>query len=238
MSCLRLSSSLVHSRWSMVNGNRRALLHHRLWTMDYRLLTVLLSILTLLSCSSYQSQLKPTQADQACLQKFKPAFTSDWYKTSIDVRGHHLSGLLLFKTMPDKNMRVVFTNEVGTTFFDFEFTSGGSFTAHQVMNQINHKAVIQTLRRDIQLILMQGIDAPLTPLSSGNDMWYAQENKKETTYFVTDLSCKKLIRIETASKRKKKVDVVSFGQQNHSPDSVHLQHYNFAMQINLNRVKR
>src|SRR5690349_10497852 len=89
--------------------------------------------LLLAGCASSYQDLKPVQADPACLAKFKPVFKSTWYNASIDVVGKHLSGLLLFKTMADSTMRVVFTNEVGITFFDFEFAPNGHFKVKQVI---------------------------------------------------------------------------------------------------------
>ena len=74
--------------------------------------------------------LQPAVADAGCIKKFKPVFQSDWYAASIDVVGKHLSGLLLFKSMPDSSMRVVFTNEAGIKFFDFGFASNDDFTVH------------------------------------------------------------------------------------------------------------
>src|SRR5258706_1999072 len=77
--------------------------------------------LCLLSCASSYHDLQPVQGNASCLKKFRPVFHADWYNASVDVIGKHLSGLLLFKMMPDSSTRVVFTNEVGVTFFDFEF---------------------------------------------------------------------------------------------------------------------
>ena len=39
----------------------------------------------------------------------------------FNVVGNHLSGLLLIKKMPDSSTRMVFSNEMGLGFFDFEF---------------------------------------------------------------------------------------------------------------------
>jgi hypothetical protein len=61
------------------------------------------------------------KSDESCIQKFKPDFRQVVYRTSADVVGKHLSGLLVFKFMPDSSTRVVFSNEMGFSLFDFGF---------------------------------------------------------------------------------------------------------------------
>src|SRR3954464_7870066 len=112
-----------------------------LFKMKYlRLSSVLLFILT--GCASAYHDLQPVQSDSLCIQKFKPSFRANWYSTTVDVVGKHISGLLLFKVMPDSSTRIVFTNEVGVSFFDFEFRNAGQFKVHQVIQQLDKKPVI------------------------------------------------------------------------------------------------
>ena len=85
-------------------------------------------------------------ADQ-CLQKFKPVIERALYNTSVDVTGKHISGLLLIKTMPDSSIRIVFSNEMGFSFFDFGFFTGNGFKVYHIIPQMNKKAVIKTLRK-------------------------------------------------------------------------------------------
>ena len=79
-------------------------------------------------------------ADVNVLQKFKPAFTVALYNTTVDVMSNHLSGLLLIKKMPDSSTRVVFSNEMGLGFFDFEFAPDGSFKIYSIMKKLNKKS--------------------------------------------------------------------------------------------------
>jgi len=203
----------------------------------FRLVTIcLLSSSILFSCaSSYPEHLIASDV-KPCVEKFKPVFTSTWYNASIDVVGHHLSGLLLFKQMPDSTLRVVFTNEAGVTFFDYEFSKKG-FTVKQSIKQFKRKLVTQTLRKDIELILMNNI-SPLKSFSLNDELWFASQQGKETNYFITDKNCTQLLRIEKTGKGKKKVEATLHGQLPLAPDSVHLQHLLFNMQINLTKLNR
>ena len=66
----------------------------------------------------------------------------------VDVIGKYLSGLLLLKTMPDSSIRMVFSNEMGFKFFDFEFTPGGGFKVNYIIKKMDRRPVIKTLRQD------------------------------------------------------------------------------------------
>jgi hypothetical protein len=197
------------------------------------------SIILLVGCQSAYKSLKPINAPENCIQKFKPVFKANWYNATVDVIGKHISGLLLFKTMPDSSMRIVFTNEVGVTFFDFEFKKDGTFKAHQIIEQMNRKAVINLLRKDFELIMMRGLASKkLKGYQQNDEVFYALDGKKETDYFITDKDCASLLRVEKGSKRKKKVEVTLWGSLGQAPDSVHLKHFTFDMQIGLKKIQR
>ncbi|MBI3883246.1 MAG: hypothetical protein HY305_03280, partial [Sphingobacteriales bacterium] len=124
--------------------------------MRYLLLSSCL--LVLFSCTTVYKNLQPATGNTSNLQKFKPDFTVALYNTQVDVIGNHLSGLLLIKKMPDSITRIVFSNEMGFTFFDFEFSSTGNFKVHSIIKKMNKKAVIKTLRKDFELVLMRNLD--------------------------------------------------------------------------------
>src|SRR4249919_2870319 len=109
-------------------------------------------LVIMLSCSSAYKHLQPATGDAGNLQKFKPVFAVALYRANVDVTGEHLGGLLMIKRMPDSTMRMVFSNEIGFKFFDFEFSPGGGFKVHSIIKQMNKKAVIKTLRKDFELI--------------------------------------------------------------------------------------
>lgn len=190
-------------------------------------------------CRSAYDDLQPTGEQTTCIVKFKPAFHADWYTTSVDVYGHHISGLLLFKVMPDSSVRVVFTNEVGVTFFDFEFSKDGGFNVHQINAQLDKKIVINLLRKDFEMLMMRRVgNKPLHVFRRQNELFEALPGKKETDYFITDKDCASLLRIEKASKRKKMVEVKLIETPGNAPDSVSLQHFTFNMQIALKKLQR
>lgn len=60
--------------------------------------------------------------------------------------------------MPDSTTRVVFQNEMGFTFFDFEWSKTDSFQVNKVIDQLNKPALIKVLEKDMNLLLMKNIN--------------------------------------------------------------------------------
>jgi hypothetical protein len=92
----------------------------------------------------------------------KPQFTRELYRCVVDgrflIKKFHLSGILLFKKFEDGSTRAVFQNEMGIAFFDFKWDARDSFSVASIMSQLNKPAVIKTLRTDISLLLMKGLN--------------------------------------------------------------------------------
>jgi len=202
--------------------------------------SVLISILFLsLGCSpSPYVHLTKQEGKAPCLQSLRPQFSTVLYNAQVNVSGNHLSGLLLFKTMPDSSIRAIFTNEMGVSFFDFEFAKTG-FRVVSCISKMNKKVVINRLRSDLSLLIMYGLklDQPEIFLA-GNETYYSFVLKNEHVYYVTDVTCSRISRIETASKRKKKIQVNLTGNDSGMPDSVYLAHQSFEYNITLKKIIR
>lgn len=192
------------------------------------------------ACASEYKNLKLITVDQECLSKVKPlALSTAWYDAGIDVVGKHISGLLLIKEMPDKSKRIVFTNEAGVTFFDFGFGPNGSFKVHYVIRQLDKKAVVRLLRDDFSLLLGIPFESQVwKSWEMGDEKYFGVSEKNENHYFITDKDCSSLQRLESASKRKKKLTISLVGSDVQKPDSITLQHHTFAMKINLKKLIR
>ena len=201
---------------------------------------LLISCVVLLSaCTSLYKDLQKTTGDPGCLQKFKPVFTSALYSATIDVTGKHLSGLLLIKQMPDSSTRMVFSNEMGFTFFDFEFSKEGIFKVYKIIEQLDKKPVIKTLRKDFELVLMQHLDNPLAyTLKDDKLLYVALPQTKGFYYYITDTGCENLVKLERASKRKVVVEVMMQNYINGMPDTIGISHKNFNFDIGLKRISK
>ncbi len=209
--------------------------------VQFRMHYLLLSscIILLPGCSPVYKKMQETNGNISELQKFKPAFATALYKTSVDVAGNHLSGLLLIKHLPDSTTRIVFSNEMGFTFFDFEFSPGGDFKVYSIIKQMNKKPVISTLRHDFELILMKNIEkGPLSMRTQNGLNYYVIPQAKGYHYYITDSSRNNLIRAERASKTKTVAEAVMQNYINGIPDTIRISHHTFNFVIGLKRIER
>lgn len=197
-------------------------------------------LLILASCSSVYKNLKPVEGDVRGIKKFAPDFTNVLYKTEVDViGGHHLSGLLLIKTLPDKSVRMVFSNEMGFKFFDFEFKPDGGFKVYYIIKQMDKRPVIITLQKDFELVMMRKQN-PSTGYMRKDDnyLYYVFPQEKGANYYITNKAGTELIRMERSSDHKPVVQAIMGEIHDGIPDTVGISHKNFKFNIGLKRLKR
>lgn len=204
-----------------------------------RLNSIILLCCLLASCSSAYRSLQRSEGDAVCIQQFKPQITQTiLYSTQVDVLKHHFSGLLLFKPMEDSSMRVVFASEMGLKFFDFEFGKDGSFTKHYILPKMDKKAVIKTLKKDFEMILMRQDPHTAEVFTDGEYRYTAFPLEKGKIYYITSKDCSKLVRIENGSNRKPVVEAFLTHYTNGVPDSILVQHKKVKFNISSQRVEK
>ena len=193
----------------------------------------------LAACSSQYRKMQKVSGNVDCIQKFKPQFNGTVYSTKVDVVGKHLSGLLVFKTMPDSSTRIVFTSEIGFKFFDFGFSRDSGFKVYYILKQMDKKAVVTTLRKDFELIMMYNTPiAGSRILKDGDKYYYGFPQEKGYNYYITDTSCSQLLGLQRSSKRKAVVEAVMQQYDNNLPDTIGITHKNFDFTIGLKRLER
>ena len=188
------------------------------------------------ACRSQYKALQPVKGEAACIEKFAPQFTNNLYSTQVDILSHHLSGLLFVKQMPDSSTRLVFANEMGFKFFDFEFTSKGEFVKHYMFSKMDKPAVVKTLRKDFELVLLHPDLSQAKVLADAQYQYEAVPTEKGNNYYITDKDCKALVRIEKSSKRKPVVIVKMWDYQAGVPDSIAVHHTKFKFNITLQKT--
>jgi hypothetical protein len=195
-------------------------------------------IIFLCACKSEYKGLQQSGPKSECFEMLGGEAGTSWYNTTIDVYGKHMSGLLLIKNTGRGNYRLVFTNEAGVSFFDFEFDSTGGFAVKRAIRQIDKRPVINTLRDDFSLLLgIPFTKAHITALTRGNEVYHAVREKNHTAYFITDPDCASLRRLELGSSRKRKVSISITGPFT-SPNKVEITHHTFDMVIKLKKIER
>jgi hypothetical protein len=203
------------------------------------------SLLILLSCSPAHLQMQTAKTDINSVQKFKPAFAVALYSTTVDVVGNHLSGLLLIKKMPDSSTRMVFSNEMGLSFFDFEFAADGTFKVYSIIKKMNKNSVIKTLQHDFELILMNNMDNSKASVRTNNGLTYfIFPQTKGFNYYITNNTGDELVRMERVSGKKTIVEafmknyISPQGSANGIPDTIGIAHKTYEFNIGLKRIER
>jgi hypothetical protein len=160
------------------------------------------------------------------------------YKTSVDVIGKYISGLLLIKHMTDSSTRIVFTNEMGVSFFDFGFSQDNKFTVFHIISQMNKPGLVKTLRRDFELILFRNMDNSKSyDLTDSQSIYHAYPQEKGVNYYITDDQCSRLIKMQRSSDKKPVVEASFYDYPpGKSPDSIAIQHLNFKFSISLKKI--
>ena len=204
--------------------------------MRYLLLSSCI-VFILSGCASVYKGLQPATGNVNDLQKFRPDLSRALYKADIDVMSHHLSGLLLIKTLPDSSVRMVFSNEMGLNFFDFEYKPDGAFKVYSVIKQINKGPVIKTLKKDLELIMLPRRDFKDAYLRKDEQhLYYIFPQKKGTYSYITDLQNTKLIKMQICSPRKAIVQAEMKSYQGGIPDTIGISHQNFQFTIGLKKT--
>jgi hypothetical protein len=205
--------------------------------MRFLLLSSVFVVFT--GCHTLYRQLKPVGGDPMTVTRLQPAFGVGMYKTSVDVTGKHLSGVLILKKMPDSSLRAVFTSELGFTFFDFQWPVSGGFAVNTIIKQLDKPAVIKTLRKDFEGILMNRLPYAKSAIrTDGKFLYHLFKNKKDNYYYITDSVYNSLVRLERTGKRKKVTTVTMDVSPGHIPDSIHISHHNFVFDIKLKKMNR
>ncbi len=180
--------------------------------------------------------LKVSDPDTDCLNTLKPEFEKVLYNTSVDVVGNHLSGLLLIKKMPDGSTRMVFSNEMGMTIFDFEFFVN-EFRVLHCIKKLNKKPVIRALKKDLGMIIQAGYNYnSVKYFQSDSLLYFGFPDGVEFTYLITDKYCSYLKSMEAASRQKRKVILNFTGFKAGLPDSVYIAHQAFQFNIALKQI--
>jgi hypothetical protein len=187
------------------------------------------------SCDPYRHMQK-IASDPSCVYSLKPDFNHVVYKTSVDVIGKHLSGILLIKNMPDSGTRIVFLSETGFSFFDFGFGSDSGFRVYQITPQMNNKALIKTLRKDFELLLFRNMNSLTSyTLADSSRIYHAFPQEEDINYYVTDTLCHELFEMQIATPKKRVMEAfIKNDAKEKTPDSIFLIHHlkvNFTISL-------
>lgn len=204
-----------------------------------RCLLLISCLILQLGCASAYKNLRPATGDPHVLSRFRPVITTALYRIDVNIIGKYLSGLLLLKTMPDSSIRMVFSNEMGFKFFDFEFSPGGRFKVNYIIKKMDRRPVIKTLREDFELVLMNSLDTSRVGIRKDSAyVYYSFPRSKGFYYYITDPEGNELVRMERGSKRKPVVEAIMKDYHDGVPDTIGITHKTFHFTIGLKKLER
>lgn len=156
------------------------------------------------------------------------------YKAKIDVYGNYFGGIMVFKKLGNEHHRMVFTTEFGAKIFDFEFKNQ-KFIKNYVVKKLDKKIIINTLRKDFQLLLQEKHDIN-AKFVRGQKYLYRSNYNKKWKFCVENATTQQLEKIIYAHKFKEKI-IISF--QNITDNvarEIALQHKNIRLHIDLKMI--
>ena len=90
--------------------------------------------------------------------RWAPVFPVDFdkalFKATLDISKNHLSGVMFIKQTSDTTYRIIFSNELGMTYFDFELLERQMIVL-SVFPQMNRKSLLKILENDFRMILFR-----------------------------------------------------------------------------------
>jgi hypothetical protein len=195
--------------------------------------------LFLAACSGPYKHLERVEQPEPSAFVYKPVFTKVLYRCIVDggfiFKKFHLSGLLFFKYIENGTIRAIYQNELGYTFFDFEWDSSDSFKVNKIIPQLDKPAVIKTLKKDFQLLLMKGLGKEETIYKKNEALYHKWGLERGFAYYIVENG--KLVRIENAGEKKKVITIeLSKKEKNTMPDSVFFRHHKAHFDIQLNKI--
>jgi len=200
--------------------------------------------LFLVSCGKPYKDLVLQQGN-ITTRTFQPEFTTELFRCTVDgkflFKKFHLSGLLYFKNFSDTATRVVFQNEMGLTYFDFGWDKQAVFQVNYIMEQMDKPALINTLKKDFELLMFKNIEQSSRAYFKNNsgEAIFRFKLPKGFAYYILDGN-NALKGIENADEKRKVVcmDFAPPNQSNQFAEQITIKHLRANFSISLKKLQQ
>lgn len=157
------------------------------------------------------------------------------YKASIAVYGRDFGGIFIAKKVNDTLYRAAFTTEFGNKLFDFEITDD-SFRVKYILDELNKKIVVNTLKRDFMLLLKQQHEVVAGYEDDKNSVLKCKDGKRYN-YLFTDKATGQLQKLVNATKSKEKTIITYTAKNDILAQNIVIDHKNLQLRIELNYIE-
>lgn len=187
-----------------------------------------------ISCKSYQ--IKDAILIDNSFQFVQNQYFSDpsldyVYKTHIEIYGNKMGGIFIAKRVNDSIHRMVLTTDFGNKLLDFE-VSENSFKVNFIIDNLDKKIIINTLRDDFRTLLQVNSKVFKT-YKRNNEVIYQTE---KNTYYYFDEVSRNLTKIIKTNKRKEKVILTFNPKKTTFAENINIQHNNIKLKIDFNQI--
>ena len=186
------------------------------------------------SCKSYQIK-DAVSVDNSSQfvqnQYFSDASLDYVYKTHIEIYGNKMGGIFIAKRINDSIHRMVLTTDFGNKLLDFEI-SENSFKVNFIIDNLDKKIIINTLRDDFRTLLQVNSKVFKTYKRNKEVIYQTESN----TYYYIDEISNSLIKIIKTNKRKEKVVFTFDSKKTTFAENINIQHYNIKLKIDFNQI--
>lgn len=198
--------------------------------------------LFLFSCTlgHYGRLIKSTDKQEFPKSIFAENSNSYLFKTNVTVYGKEISGLLIAKQVEPNDYRIVFTNEMGIKYFDFEINDTATIL-HYCVPQFNRPALLRTIQQDISILLMNNIKGKeIAGYTDKQKIYTIQKIEVDGfyNYYFTESNTQHIVKIEHSKKLFKKTIFTLSNYQANFPNTILIKHCDIKLTMELNYLKR
>lgn len=207
----------------------------------YQILFLTISSCLLLLSSCAVKTVEGFEQKETALKSYTAKYFSDpakdyVYKAQISVYGRDFGGIFIAKKINDTLYRAAFTTEFGNKLFDFEVTDN-SFKVNYILEELNKKIIVNTLKRDFMLLLKKHHDVAQQYESPQNTVYKSNDGKR-FNYIFTDKTSGRLSRLVNATKSKEKTIITYNAESDILAQNIVIDHKNIKLKIELNYLQQ
>ena len=146
------------------------------------------------------------------------------YKGSLDISKVHLSGLFFMKRGSVNSVRIMFSNELGMNFFDFEL-KGKEFIVHSCFPSLDRKSLLKLLENDFRLLLVPDTTVIRMKRERSKDpelLIFGVKTARGYFHYSYDKDSGKIRRIQTSRSFMGRTDLRVYGDKRLQPLKIHI----------------
>ena len=166
---------------------------------------------------------------------FDSTFEKALYKGSLDISKHHLSGLFYLKRVSLNSIRILFSNELGMNFFDFEL-KGDEFIVHSCFPSLERASLLKLLEKDFRILLIP--DTTVTRMKRGRSrdpelIIFSVKSARGSFHYTYNRDSGKIRRIQTSRSIMGRTDLRVYGDERLQPTKIHISNPTIRLYIRM-----